>query len=289
MSNNIVLDFGIDVGTDKTENTYFKLRMGRGKQEVATLRNEVEAGTGKPMEADKHCVCLNFGDAAETETLTEMVEGMCPGEGAITKEGSWILCSLVDAAGDGDEGDMLKDVQSKVDEFFSEVESNAFVEYGIRSAYTFEQALEVAKANNEKDGECTEGRPSFLGFLNAVNVHLRMDIDHDFLASVMKFAKKCGAPIGSDDHEFIRKFNCVKFNVDVDGLDSLSEGTSKQLNELSFGALNENLDMFAELTAFKSMTNEMKMIFLLKDDTYLQLEMKLPGMEKYVEYLAQDE
>lgn len=289
MSNNIVLDYGIDVGSDKTENTYFKLKMGRGKQEVATLRQEIEAGTGKPMVADKHCVCLRFGDNAETDMLTEMVEGMCPGEGAITKEGPWLLCSLADAAGDGDEGDMFKDIEGKVNEFFNEVESNAYVEFVFSSAFTFDKALEVATANNENGDGKTEEYPSFLRFLESVNCSLRMDIDHDFLASVMKFGQKMGAPSLGENAEFFRKLNQVQFRVNVDGLEALTEETATNMKSMAWEALTENLDMFAELSAFKSLTNEMKLVFLLKDDTYLQLEVKMPGMEKYIEYFAQEE
>jgi len=289
MSNNVVVDFGVDIGSDKTENTYFKLRMGRGKQEVATLRQEVEAGTGKPMDVEKHSVCIKFAKDADTAMLTEMVEGMCPGEGAITQEGQWVMCSLLDAAGDGDEGQMFKDVEAQVNDFFAEVESNAFVEFGVRSAYTFEQALEVAKANNEVAAEDKTGTPSFLGFLNAVNVHLRMDVDHEFAVSVMKFANKLGAPITPEFFEFVRKFNSVNFSVNTEGLDALHPDSAKMLNDVAYEALTENQDMFAELSAFRTLTSEMKMVFLLKDDTYLQLEVKLPGMQQYIEYFAPEE
>lgn len=292
MSNNVVVDFGVDIGSDKTENTYFKLRMGRGKQEVATLRQEVEAGTGKTLQADRHCVCLRFADGAETDTLVEMVAGMCPGEeSAISKEGNWITCSLTEAAGDGDEGQMFKDVEAKVNDFFAEVESNAFIEFGVRSSYTFEQALEVAKANNELEdpADTAATRPSFVNFLNNVNVHLRMDIDHEFLVSVMKFANKMGAPVTPDFYEFVRKFNSVDFRVDTDGVDAFTETSQSNLNTFAWEGFSGNRDMFQELTAFKTLAGEMKLVFLLKDDTYLQLEMKMPGMQQYIEHFAPEE
>lgn len=292
MSNNVVVDFGVDIGSDKAENTYFKLRMGRGKQEVATLRQEVEAGTGKTLQAEKHCVCLRFADGAETETLVEMVSGMCPGdESAVSREGNWILVSLADAAGDGDEGQMFKDVEAQVNDFFAEVESNAFIEFGIRSSYTFEQALENAQASNEREDPADTAaiRPSFLNFLNNVNVHLRMDIDHEFLVSVMKFANKMGAPVEPEFYEFVRKFNSVDFRIDTEGVDAFTPGSQGNLNSFAWEGLTGNRDMFQELSAFRTLASEMKMVFLLKDDTYLQLEMKMPGVQKYIEYFAPEE
>ena len=71
MSNNVVLDFGVDIGNDKTENTYMKLRMGRGKQEAATLRQEVEAGSGVTLDDSKHYLSINIPETADTAALLQ--------------------------------------------------------------------------------------------------------------------------------------------------------------------------------------------------------------------------
>lgn len=297
MSNNVVLDFGVDIGNDKTENTYMKLRMGRGKQEVATLRQEVEAGSGVTLDDSKHYVSFNFPETADTATMIEMIDGMTPGQGSITenstgKSGKWVMCSITDAIGDGEEAGMLTSVDAGITEFFSQVESNAFVEFGIRSAHSFEQALEVAKANNEATCEKgnTDNLISIAGFGENMNCHLKMDVDHEFAIDMLKFAKKqMGLPISTELYDFVRKFNMMEIRLDGNGPECMTEGVRAEMTEVMWSYLGQNRDMASELTAFKTLTNEMKIIFLLRDDVYLQFEMKLPGLQSYIEYFAQEE
>lgn len=290
MSNNFVMDFTADVGKVENEATWVKLKMGRGAQDCAALKQEVESGSG--VKLDDLFVSLWFPDGADTDALKDIVQSMIPGpEDSVQvltgkNGGVWVMLSVAQAVGDGGEKAMFDDVQAQVDSFFGQVESNAYLEFALRSDETFTKAVETAKANNEANlGDDTPSSDgSLMAFMNSFSTNFRCDIDHEFIISVLKFATKLGVPLTPEFFEFVKKFNLFAAKLSLNRADGVEANTANCMRNYFFRAMRDMKDMFAELTAFKTLCNQMRLIFLLKDDTYLNLDVNTPGFQSYVEY-----
>jgi hypothetical protein len=293
MANNLVVDLGIDVGKDRTENSWFKLKMGKGTQEVQTLKSEVETSTGVTLDDSKHFVSFWFPADADLEVLHETVSGLLPGEDAIktveAKDGKWLMVSLTEAAGTGDEANMLKGIEEQLTAFFGQVESNAYLEVGMRTPMTWGYCKEVAESQNENKPapEPVSNIPSFMNFMENMSYNFRCDMDHDFAISVMKFASTLGAPVNPEFLDFVKKFNKFTMNLRLAGIRALDFTTEEKMQKMAWGAFNDNIGMIAELAAFKSLTNQMRMVFILKDNSYCHLDMNMIGMSDYINYFSE--
>lgn len=292
-SENFVCDVSVNVGADRTENSWFKFKLGKGQQEIMALKQEVQTGSGQKLHDNEHCVCIWFPSDAETESVTDMVEGMMPGENAVNVvddangNGKWVIMSLNKAAGDGEEADMMKAVDAQLEEFFSQTENNAYVEFAIKTATKCSDMLEIAQAAKEKEMDPSadhDNYPSFMTFFENMQVMFRADMDHQFLITVLQWAQKFGVATTSEFFDFIKKFNHLSMKVNMNDHRHVGYNTEKAWIKAVWEGLGNTKEMFAELEAFKSMCNQMRLIFIVKDSAYLNIDMNMLGMGDYMDY-----
>lgn len=293
MSENFMCDVTLNMGKDRTEASWFKFKLGKGAQEIAALKNEVQSGSGQQLGDGEHIVAVWFPADAEVDSVTELIEGMAPGDDAVNVvddvngNGKWVLLNVNKAAGDGDEGNMLKDVDTQLEEFFSNTENNAFLEVSLKSAMKSSDMLEIAQ--NSKEAEVAPGTemetfPSFMSWCDDMQFQFRADMDHKFLITVMTWASKFGVKTDAEFFEFIKKFNHLSMKLNLNSFRNASYNTTNEWIKEMWNGLHEGKEMFAEMDAFKSMCNKMRMVFIVKDQAYLNIDMNFDGFGDYIAY-----
>ena len=107
MANNINVDFSVSVGEQRQAESYLKVMVGKGNEEVNNLRKQVEQGTGTALVDSDHCLTLHFGsEDADPTALVEALMGMAPGEAGIESmpdkdgRGQWVQAKPRVVAGD---------------------------------------------------------------------------------------------------------------------------------------------------------------------------------------------
>ena len=73
MSNNLVADFGVDVGGDFDEKLYLKVKIGKGSEEVMSLKQTVETGTKCPLDDSAFMVNMHVKSNVDLNTLKEHI------------------------------------------------------------------------------------------------------------------------------------------------------------------------------------------------------------------------
>jgi len=299
MSNKVVLDFGFDIGKvnvcDDANNSYLKLKIGKGTEDAMALKSVVEEGTGRTLLPEDHYVSIKVPEKANLDELKEMVEGMAGGEEPLIEEVAgkdgykWLLISLKKANAEQQFGD-INMLEQELSNFFEGVTANAFIEMYLKSSHHFTEATTVAQQNNEKD--CTEGNnqvfPSIVTMGKDLSGHFKADIDHDFLIKTMDFAKKF-CPVTPELFEFVRKMNNIECNLALNRPDELTGPQAEEVKSQMWGGLIEAREMFEDIKSFVSCLDDFRVFFTLKDGAYLSLEVKAPGLPEYVKYFAPDE
>lgn len=291
----MILDLGMTVGGEVANNTYFKLKLGKGNEEASTLNKIVEEGTGMVLDEAKHTVSFRIQESADPSQLLEMIEGMMEGvtveQVAGKNGGKWLVCHLTEAVGT----DIVNgDLEAQLDEFFATCPENSYLEFGFQSGKTFEDALEIAKAQGEANEDSTapteSSLPSFLTFMNNLDVSLRCDINPDFALNVLNFvAKTMKLPLDAEMFQFIKKFQCLEARWNFNSIDELQDGDKAVASKNLWSGLGDMKSVLGEVEPFVSLFNEMTCIFTLRNSAFLKLEFRAPGLQAYAAHMGKFE
>jgi len=299
MSNNICLDYGFDMGdvdaTNDANNTFFKLKLGKGTEDAMALKQVVEEGTGKTLSDEDHYISIKVPEGANLDELKEMVDGFSGGDEGLVEEVAgkdgykWLMVSLK-KVNEGQEMGDINELETEISKFFDTVKSNAFLEMFVKSSRHFSDAQKVAEQNNERSAEEPTGEElcSPAVFLKGVSGHFKADIDHDFVVKVAEFAKNF-CPVTPQLFEFVKKMNNVEMNLKLNSIDELTGPAKKDIQEQMWNVLMEFREVFEDVKSFVSCLDDLRVFFVLKDSAYMSLEVRAPGLANYVKYFAPDE
>jgi len=299
MSNNICLDYGFDMGdvdaTNDANNTFFKLKLGKGTEDAMALKQVVEEGTGKTLSDEDHYISIKVPEGANLEELKEMVDGFSGGDEGLVEEIAgkdgykWLMVSLK-KVNDGQEMGDIKQLEEELSKFFDTVKSNAFLEMFVKTSHHFSEAQKVAEQNNERTAEEPVGDElcSLAVFAKGISGHFKADIDHDFILKVAEFAKNF-CPVTPQLFEFAKKMNNIEMNLKLNSIDEVTGDCRSQLQSELWEQLYNGRDMFEDIKSFVSCLDDLRVFFVLKDNAYMSLEVRAPGLSNYVKYFAPDE
>jgi len=299
MSNNISMDFGFDMGDvdnmNDANNTFFKLKLGKGTEDAMALKQVVEEGTGKTLSDEDHYISIKVPEGANLEELKEMVDGFSGGDEGLVEEIAgkdgykWLMVSLK-KVNDGQEMGDIKQLEEELSKFFDTVKSNAFLEMFVKTSHHFSEAQKVAEQNNERTAEEPVGDElcSLAVFAKGISGHFKADIDHDFILKVAEFAKNF-CPVTPQLFEFAKKMNNIEMNLKLNSIDEVTGDCRSQLQSELWEQLYNGRDMFEDIKSFVSCLDDLRVFFVLKDNAYMSLEVRAPGLSNYVKYFAPDE
>lgn len=299
MSHNVSLDIGFDMGdvdsSNDANNTYVKLKAGKGAEDAMALKQVVESGTGRTLNDEDHYISIKVPEGADMEELKEMVNGFSGGDEELVEEvaGSdgykWLMVSLKKANEGAEMGD-IAEVEQELSSFFETVQNNAFLELFLKSSHHFSEAKTIAEQNNEREAETPTGEdlPSVHVFGKGLSGHFKADIDHDFCLKLAEFCKKF-CPVTPQLFEFVRKMNNCEMGLQLNSVDNISGQCKSDLQKGMWDALVESREMFEDMKSFVTCLDDMRVFFVLRDSAYLSLEVRAPGLSDYVKYFAPDE
>lgn len=299
MSNNISMDFGFDMGDvdnmNDANNTFFKLKLGKGAEDAMALKQIVEAGTGRTLSDSDHYISIKVPESANLEELKEMVDGFAGGDEGLVEEVAgkdgykWLMVSLK-KVNEGQEMGDINQLEEELAKFFDTVKSNAFLEMFVKSSHHFSEAMTVAEQNNERTAEEPTGDElcSLAVFAKGISGHFKADIDHDFVLKVAEFAKNF-CPVTPQLFEFAKKMNNIEMNLKLNSIDEVTGECKKELQNEMWSQLMEFREVFEDVKSFVSCLDDLRVFFVLKDSAYMSLEVRAPGLANYVKYFAPDE
>jgi len=132
--------------------------------------------------------------------------------------------------------------------------------------------------------------PSFMVFGKDISAHFKSDIDHQFACNTMKFVQKFIPGLTPDLFNFIKKMNYIETKMSFNNIDELEGAVKKDMNNDMWSTLNEGKEsMFEEVKPFVQCLDDFRLFFILKDQAYLSLEFKAPGLSSYLKYFVPDE
>jgi len=301
MTDNIVLDFGVDIGDiGSKEECYFKFKVGRGQQEVSVLKQTVESGTGETLDDSEYTFSVHFSDG-DVSKLKESISEMSPNEDAGINViegkvggGNWLQLHPKQAGGE-EIADFVPKYEEMLNEFFADVKSNCFVEFAFRSAHSFTEVLEVSKKNGETafDDSANGELPSLLTLLNNASLCFRSDIEHKFIVDILTFLnKKSGKFPGVDAKlfAFIEKLNGLEMKWNLAGAHTLHPKHTRDMMGPALEMMQSLCEMVKadEMEDMFSLANGIKMYFLLRDDIYLYMDVKLPGFSDMIAHMREN-
>lgn len=288
----MVLDLGMTVGKVDLQNTCLKVKLGKGSEEAKALNKIVEEGTGKALDESKHQMSFRIEKDADPSQLLEMLEGMCENT-VITQVdgatgGKWITVNLTEVAGDSLP---VGDLEAQLDQFFADCPQDSYLEFGFNSSKTFNDALAVAKEQNEGADEVQPpsetALPSFVTFMESMEMALKCDISHEFALSVLSFVgKMMGLPLDANMFQFIKKFQCFEARWNFNSVAELQDGDRMTANKFMWEPLGDAKALLGEVEPFVSLFNELTMFFTLRDSAFLKLEFRAPGLSEYTKYMG---
>lgn len=299
MSHNISMDFGFDMGDvdnmNDANNTFFKLKMGKGPEDAMALKQVVEDGTGKTLSDSDHYISIKVPEGADLEELKEMVNGFSGGDEELVEEVAgkdgykWLMVSLK-KVNDGQEMGDINELEQEISKFFDTVTSNAFLEFFVKSSHHFSEAQKIAEQNNEKSAEEPTGDElcSLSVFAKGISGHFKADIDHDFVLKVAEFAKNF-CPVTPQLFQFAKKMNNIEMNLKLNSIDEITGQPKKDIQNEMWNQLMEFREVFEDIKSFVSCLDDLRVFFVLKDSAYMSLEVRAPGLANYVKYFAPDE
>jgi len=299
MSHNISMDFGFDMGDvdnmNDANNTYFKLKMGKGPEDAMAVKQVVEDGTGKTLSDSDHYISIKVPEGADLEELKEMVNGFSGGDEELVEEVAgkdgykWLMVSLK-KVNEGQEMGDINELEQEISKFFDTVTSNAFLEFFVKSSHHFSEAQKLAEQNNEKSTE--EPNPNQLCslgvFAKGMSGHFKADIDHDFVLKVAEFAKNF-CPVTPQLFQFAKKMNNIEMNLKLNSIDEIPVDDKNLPNSEMWSALMDFREAFEDIKSFVTCLDDLRVFFVLKDSAYMSLEVRAPGLANYVKYFAPDE
>lgn len=295
-STNVVADIGIEIGNNIEENSYVKLKIGKGAEEVMALKQIVEAGIGQKLDDSQHSLLLWLPNEYDTDALTEMVEG----EGNLKTnviqggEGKWVVTNLAECEYIG----KVPNLEGEINNFFTKVNSNAYFELSIRSGKTFYDAKARAVETGEKNADGYTDKEGHLDtfasplvFLENASANLKCDIDHNFLVDLMQLLKDKGAAlIKPQFFDVVKKLNHMEFFVQFNSIEEAKGDIRKKIVEDMW---NDFIPMVKEMMEpakmFSGLLNKAKLYFILRDNAFVYLDLNLPGFTDYVNHMTEEE
>ena len=283
-SSNFTMDLGIDIGNNlDQENTYFKLKIGRGSSEILTLKQIVENGTGKPL-GEELMVSICVPDGCEFEDQKAMAEDFVQFEQTDKDNETWLQFNLANSTF-WEEG-----MSEKVNSAFEKVKDNAHFEFRISSAKTLTDALQQSKDSQEVENKkAPSGKlPSFATFLDSFSAHIKCDIEHAFIESAQEFLKDMGAPVKSELFPQIQKANNLVAEFRFKSANELPQHELQVWSEQMMSHFEDIQGGIGMALMGASIAKDVKVYFLFKDNAYATLDINIPGLVEYCTHMGEE-